>query len=518
MNAYKFRNNDEIGKLEAETDSYLDSCFYESNVFRGIINFDSSEKNPDFTRRIIVGRTGSGKSALLKKILDKGNIKIHDTIEAENTIFEHINNNVFISELITKGIDLRGFYKSLWIHVLLMKVIPAVYRSSYQSFFDEIKELVGGKKKPYKPEIANEYIEQFKENFFNDKALIEISDKLERDLSFKLGSSTVGVGGKISNADTTKIQSETSSYVSRELLFKQKELIKILKAEFTDSNQVRIVISIDDLDKSWLSTSAIRYDFINALLEAFRELLDIKSVKVLISIRTDILMGIYKSSLRQDEKDQSLIYSISWNKTEIREVIDARINHLVKNRYQNSKMVTMKDIFNFDVSGICADDYILDRTMLRPRDAINFVNICLSECDGLESMNENTVLIAEEKFYSSRKRALVTEWKSIYPFIEEYLDVLSLISVPDFNLSGLESTKKDEISQYLLDRLSHGQEDDQHNKILMNFEELLKVWFVVGVVGIQKTPNLTIYSSFDKPNLDITDMKRNFKVHPLFAR
>ncbi|HBI0303627.1 TPA: DNA repair protein, partial [Escherichia coli] len=298
MNAYKFRNNDEIGKLEAETDSYLDACFYESNVFKGIVNFDSTEKNPDFTRRIIVGRTGSGKSALLKKILDKGNIKLHDTIEAENTIFEHINNNVFISDLISKGIDLRGFYKSLWLHVLLMKVIPAVYRSSYQSFFEEIKDLIGGKKKPYKPEVANDYIEQFKENFFNDKALIEISNKLESDLSFKLGNSAVGVGGKISNSDTAKIQSETSSYVSRELLFKQKELIKILKEEFADSNQVRIVISIDDLDKSWLSTSAIRYDFINALLEAFRELLDIKSVKVLISIRTDILMGIYKSSLR----------------------------------------------------------------------------------------------------------------------------------------------------------------------------------------------------------------------------
>lgn len=229
-------------------------------------------------------------------------------------------------------------------------------------------------------------------------------------------------------------------------------------------------------------------------------------------------MGIYKSSLRQDEKDQSLIYSISWNKTEIREVIDARINHLVKNRYQNSKIVTMKDIFNFSVSGICADDYILDRTMLRPRDAINFVNICLSECDGLESMSENTVLIAEEKFYSSRKRALVTEWKSIFPFIEEYLDVLSLISDTYFCPSGIDSSKKDEISQYLLDRLSHEQEDDQHNKILMNFEELLKVWFVVGVVGIQKTPTLVIYSSFDKPNLDITDMKRNFIIHPLFAR
>ncbi|CFB71325.1 TPA: P-loop NTPase fold protein [Yersinia enterocolitica] len=518
MSAYKFRNNDEIGKLEAETDSYLDSCFYESNVFKGIINFDSSEKNPDFTRRIIVGRTGSGKTALLKKIVDKGYVKIHDTIEAENTIFEHINNNVFISDLISKGIDLRGFYKSLWLHVLLIKVIPAVYRSSYQSFFDAVKDLIGGKKRPYKPEVANEYIDQFKENFFNDKALVEISNKLERDLSIKLGNSAIGIGSKLSQSDVTKVQSETSSYVSRELLFKQKELIKILKNEFTDSNQVRIVISIDDLDKSWLSTSAIRYDFINALLEAFRELLDIKSVKILISIRTDILMGIYKSSLRQDEKDQSLIYSISWNKTEIRDIIDARINHLVKNRYQSAKVVSMKDIFSFKVNSFDADDFILDRTMLRPRDAINFVNLCLAECDGVVNLNEDIVLIAEEKFYSSRKRALVTEWKSIYPFIEEYLDSLSLISHSAFTIFSIENSKKDIITNYLLDRLIAGNEDDDHTKILMNFEELLRVWFVVGVIGIKKTNSLIIYSSFDKPNLDITDMKREFIVHPLFDR
>lgn len=64
MSSYKFRKNAEIGKLEAETDSFLESCFYESDVFKGILDFDSSENNPDFTRRIIVGRTGSGKTAL----------------------------------------------------------------------------------------------------------------------------------------------------------------------------------------------------------------------------------------------------------------------------------------------------------------------------------------------------------------------------------------------------------------------------------------------------------------------
>ncbi|AIR69076.1 P-loop ATPase, Sll1717 family [Dickeya fangzhongdai] len=518
MNTYKFRKNDEIGKLEAETDSYLESCFYESDIFKGIMNFDSSEKNPDFTRRIIVGRTGSGKTALLKKIITDNHIKLHDKIEAENTIFEHINNNIFISDLISKGIDLRGFYKSLWLHVLLIKVITSIYRSSYQSFFEEIKNLIGGKKKSYKPELANEYIELFKDNFFNDKAITEISQKMQDDLAIKLGGKVIELSGKASNEETKKIQSETSSYVSRELINKQKELIKILKEEFSDSKQVRIVISIDDLDKSWLSNSSVRYDFINSLLEAFRELLDIKSVKILISIRTDILMGIYKSSLRQDEKDQSLIYSINWNKTEIREIIDRRINHLVKNKYQSSKNVTMGDIFNFKINDENADEFIINRTMLRPRDAINFVNLCLSECDGDVLLDKDIVIMAEEKFYSARKRALVTEWKSIYKNIEEYLDALSIIPNKEFNTIELNSIIKDKILTYLIDKSASIESDKEHDKIILDFEELLKVWFTVGVIGIKKSDSLTIYSSFEKSTLDITDIKRTFIIHPLFFR
>ncbi|STD29346.1 Uncharacterised protein [Edwardsiella tarda] len=165
MNTYIFRKNDEIGKMEAESDSFLDSCFYETDIFRGIMNFDPSERNPDFTKRIIVGRTGSGKSALLKKIIDEDTIKVYDKIEAENTIFEHVKNNVFISSLNDNGIDLRVFYKSLWLHALLVKVIPALHRSSYQNFFNRISSLIGGKRKSYNPDLANEYIEQFKNVF-----------------------------------------------------------------------------------------------------------------------------------------------------------------------------------------------------------------------------------------------------------------------------------------------------------------------------------------------------------------
>ncbi|MCA6959023.1 DNA repair protein, partial [Pectobacterium polaris] len=78
--------------------------------------------------------------------------------------------------------------------------------------------------------------------------------------------------------------------------------------------------------------------------------------------------------------------------------------------------------------------------------------------------------------------------------------------------------KKNEILTYLLDRVTSTDDDPVHSKIVMNFDELIKVWFIVGIIGIKRTPSLVIYSSYDKPDLDITDMSRIFFVHPLFNR
>lgn len=518
MSKYKFRKNAEIGKLDAETDSYLSECFYESDVFKGIIDFDNTENNPDFTRRIIVGRTGSGKTALLKQIIASQSVKVHDTIEAENTVFEHINNNVFISNLMEQGIDLRVFYKSLWLHVLLVKVINQFYKRSYASFFDTIKGFIGAKKKTYNAELANEYLDKFKDSFFNDNIVSEITDKMQEELACKIGSSGVDASAKVKEERARKIQTTTSSYVSKELLRKQKELIKLITEEFANDKQIRVIISIDDLDKSWLSNSSIRYDFINALLEAFKELLGISSVKILIAIRTDIIMGIYQNSLRQDEKDQSLIYAISWNKVEIRNILDARITLLVQSQYQSTKTVSFSDIFDFKVHGQKADDYIINRTMLRPRDAINFVNLCLSECNGGIELDEDIVLEAEEKFYSVRKTALVKEWGSIYPHTRDYLDSISFLASVNFRVSELDTLIKERVLNYLIDRPNHLPENEEHNNRMLNFEELVKFWFVVGAIGIKKSKTLVVYSSFEKPELDIADLNKEFEIHPLFFR
>ena len=56
------------------------------------------------------------------------------------------------------------------------------------------------------------------------------------------------------------------------------------------------------------------------------------------------------------------------------------------------------------------------------------------------------------------------------------------------------------------------------NCISDDFRAIVDVWFTVGLVGIFKKESLIIYSSFEMQNLDLTDYKKTFSIHPLFYR
>lgn len=511
---YVFRKSDRIGSLDAESDQFLDECFVESDIYNELLEFEDGGLSSG--KRIIVGRTGSGKTALLKQLVKNNSIKDHEEIEAETTIFEHINNNVFISNLVREGVDLRAFYKSLWMHVLLVKVIHLLYKDN-AGFMEKISIALQGRRRQ-NLQSANEYLELYSESFFNHDVVSEITNKFSQDLS---GSVKFGVaegsaeGGK---EHIKKIQSTTTSYVSTNLLVRQKELIRFVCDDADDVNQKRIIISVDDLDKSWLSQSDVRYDFINALLDAFKEFLNIKSVKILISIRSDILQGIYKHNLRQKEKDDSLIFPVEWKKNEIREILDRRISMLVRKKYQSRPSVTFAEIFNFEVKGCLAHEFILNRTMLRPRDAIDFVNSCFSQIDEQVSLSEDDVLEAEQIYYSSRKGALYDEWRSIYSSIDAYIDAISLIKNESFKVESLDkSGLKEEILEFLIDRTGH-KEDKESVSIATNLIELIKIWFSIGIVGYKVSDTRIVYSSYSKSRLDITDFSKEFIIHPLFYR
>ena len=61
---YVFRRNSSVGAMDAESDEqFLRDCFLDTGDLESLIDSD----NP---KRIVVGRVGAGKSALLARLLE----------------------------------------------------------------------------------------------------------------------------------------------------------------------------------------------------------------------------------------------------------------------------------------------------------------------------------------------------------------------------------------------------------------------------------------------------------------
>ena len=439
-------------------------------------------------------------------------------LSTEKTIFEHIKNDKFISGLLAQGIDLKVFFKALWVHVILVKIIEIIHGDTgfIESFLQRWR---GGKK----IDKIKAYLDKYNHKFFDDDVLTEITKEFQAGVESSMQTPISNLKVALDSNEKQRIQSETNNYVNTELLQSQKSIISFLAENSTNDPQKKIVISIDDLDESWrLQNENVHYDFINALLEAFKELLSINTVKVLISIRTDILEGVYQNKLKQDEKDLSLILPIEWTRDEIRKLLDKRITHLLKDQYAQKRNTNLSDIFGFNVDGLRADEFILDRIMLRPRDGIDFVNLCFKNAQGQTEIRKEHLVEAEEYFYTSRKNAIIKEWSGLHSELKCYLDCLSQLSCDVFTFQNLLDNNAAGIENFIIDNFNN--EDAQVVKLFGDgkregaLKRLLLIWFRVGVVGIKKSDDITIYSSFGKRELDITDYEKEFRVYPLFWR
>lgn len=504
MTEYVFKNNTSIGNLDAETDSFLENCFIEKEEYNILKSFDDQENK---TKRILVGRTGSGKTAILRIL--KNQVPLYDQTElaAETTVFDYIKNNKFIMELLNNSVDLKIFFKALWNHVILVKILKLLKEN--QSFFMALKS---------KNKEMSKYVDKYGDIFFMDDVLNKITETFQNDLEGSVSNKLFSLKGLHNEEVIQEMQGKTNAYVNKELLSQQRKIIEYLHTSFKWDKQKKIFITIDDLDKSWLTDLSIKYSFIDSLLESIKDFLNLSKLKIIISIRTDILEGVYKNSFRQKEKDLSLILPIEWTRQEIKKLLDRRINYLLKDKYRTTRIATLDDIFNFQVKKQNAIDYIIDRTMMRPRDAIDFVNKCFQAAEGKTSISEDNVITAENFFFTSRKEALRDEWKALYPGVEQYINViLKFVSKQTFKLSHINVNKaKDEIMSC----------DDVNDAIVLKaldnkedfVEELLQVLFEIGVIGLKISKDNIIYSNFKKRHLDVSDFNKEFFVHPLFWR
>ena len=455
---FKFRKTDTIGAASAENDGeFLQSCFVETEEYEAL-------KNKEDIRQIVLGRTGSGKSALLERLKQEGEDRVI-SIEPHNLALAYVSNSSVIKDFSNLGVNLDPFYKLLWRHVLTVEVLKKHFEShpdiDKESWWNTFIGMFQNQTREDKDALqAVEYLRGWEKNFWveTEYRVKEITTKMEEKLTdqtrldlkspmFKAGSSaeTLAVLSDEKKAEMVNRGQRVVSEAQIEDLSKVQDL---LGRVLTD-RQKSYYILIDRLDENWVEEK-LRYRLIMALLDSVREIGRVPNIRVLVAIRRDLIERVFRIARDagagfQEEKYQSLYLPLHWSPNNLIEILDKRINALVTRRYQRSKTVTHRDLLPKTVDKTSIMRFITDRSP-RPRDVISFFNKCIEAAEGRPRLSKDTLKRAEGEYSRQRLRALGDEWHADYPGLLDFVSILKE-RPPSFSLNQV---KHEEIEDLCL--------------------------------------------------------------------
>lgn len=515
-----FKRNMNIGVISAEHDSaFLQTCFIKTPEYEELCDFDNR-------KMILLGRTGSGKTALLNEI--QNDVDYFVPIKPDAFALQYIASVPFVKKMVEEQVNLDIFYKFLWLHEIISQIIKNCFAYQKRDFLSSIKEMATNHKRVGQLE---KYLKEYEGIFFDEGSTEKITKELEQQVAGSFGNPLVNLKAQISDSEKHEIQIKASQYINKKQITQLKNIITLLKEYYSINKQKRIVVAIDNLDDKWIEDNS-KYRLIDALLNAIKEFADIKNLKILIAMRADLLAKTCEVTKRQNEKDKSFTLKLDWSEQMLEEVLDKRISHLFAYKYKKQTEIKFKDVFNCEVNGIAATKYIIDRSMMRPRDAISFVNLCIFEADGKAEISANNILAAEKKYQAERLQALGHEWNNIYGDIETYLSILYKISKNNcFSYNDI-VTNYDIVKAILIERsknhfcplanifLNTNEDDENTFAMANNIDELLNIMFIMGLIGIKEKNETISYASPLKPALSVLDFVDSikFQIYPLFAR
>jgi hypothetical protein len=414
-----------LGIEQAEADALLDDAFYESGDYRLIASRTDRHC-------FVVGRTGAGKSAALLHLEDVEADHVV-RINPEDLSLPYIADLHVFRYLDGLGVHLDLFWIALWKHVLLVEIIRKRYGvntpEAKQKFFDSLRDRV--RRDPGK-QAALDYLDEFEGKFWceADQRVCEITEsftqKINAEAKAPLGSASfsVGAGDEHSRATRAEEAERYQRIVNETQLARLNSMMKVLNDEILDKDQYFQYIVIDDLDRDWVD-ERLANDLIRCLFRTVQDLQRVKHLKVLVALRTNIFEHLdfgYRSG-GQEEKFRSLVLSLRWSKHDLEQLLNERVR--AASAARSTQFNTFAELLPpSNRARGNPMDYLLDRTLLRPRDAIAFGNECLAQAVGKARLAWADILQAERSYSSNRLLALRDEWKTNYPGIERVVAVL----------------------------------------------------------------------------------------------
>ena len=520
-----------IGSGSAESDDeFLFDCFVTYPALDQCLRMQSPG-------RILAGRTGAGKTAILRYIQNEAEHSVE--LDPSEMSMSYVSNSDALRFLSVIGADLDLLFQVLWKHVLCIEFIRMRWRveneTKSRSVFSRLVERFARDERKRR---SIQYLKDWEGKFWItiDQNIKEITEVVENRLKAEFGSEIerFKANGEYETSLSSERKSElvarSRSIINADQLSELHGIIDILGENSADDPMQKFYILIDRLDESWVDSS-IRFKLIRALIASLKTFSRIRNLKVLISLRADILERVVQEThdtTFQREKFEDYFVKLKWSKNDLRQLVEKRINFMFTRQYTGAK-IGFDDLFTSKIGGKEPFDYILERTLMRPRDIIAFVNECIAASDGQYEISATHLRRAEAEFARKRRDALEQEWRSAFPTLGRALSFAAgkrRSSAPirelcedgaldDLALNICSSEKVDFDPVY-------DAAQEYCNAPSASPTQLLKVVIPVlyrsGAVGVKLyTGDRFLYSHIDDPliSADLIDLDTRIRIHPM---
>lgn len=432
------RTQANLGGVVAEGEGELEALYVENGYL------DAALDHADH-RCFVIGRTGSGKSALLRMVAARRPSSNVLALTASDFSFREIELSAGIAHLHRLGGNLNYLFKTIWKYLLVVALLKRRYRDLRErknviqrlmmAVFDQKKS------KAYAFLLRNE--ELYGEKSFSDRLSVMVA---QLDASVQATLTTKGVrvtpgsldigevsltlgydgqqdrsrrpGGDVSGNMRKELGHEIATIVERDWdVLALQQVVELLESDFLEGQ--RYWVLIDDLDKAF-SETRLSGEFIRALFEVIMEMSYLSSVRFLVALRTNIFSSL---QFYQREKVHGFCMSLRWDELELRTILEQRVRWSF--RTPDLEVFRRGSVFPATVRDgakqVPTFEYLMARTLERPRDLITFAQHCLEEGLGRDAISGDAIARAERKYSGSRIEALEDEWAEQFPALSVVL-------------------------------------------------------------------------------------------------
>lgn len=424
----------EFGTVSAERDENLTNYFFENGVLQSVI-----ENRYSF---LVLGRKGAGKTAVFqhlrdnpRKYLGADDLSIHLSLQDYSWNVHKL--------LATDGSAPSLAYAQSWKYIIYLEAINALKRKGFDSTrlrksYNLIERVYGSPVPSFVQLIGSKFLKLSKINLPSGNINFDGNDLSNFNVS----------GGEV-EFESVKNDASLQTALNKTL----ERFTDIFEDALVDvsGKGIRIFISFDRIDEAWDAASfESSQKIISGLIAASEYIVRTMGgfLRPIVFLREDIFETLDINDKNKLRADCGKL--LAWNKEGLSRMILMRVNFFAE-KTGNIPFSRINDMFDREQmrQQKLPFDYILGRTMLRPRDFIRFFDLIRSDMRerkdnpfGNVTINEarlecQSVYNAEAAYSEWLVEELRDEWRAQFPRINDLFSAIQNNGNTNFSMDDL---------------------------------------------------------------------------------